>query len=322
MIVSVALCTYNGEKFLKEQLESFTNQTRLPDELIVCDDLSTDNSVHIVESFQRSAPFDVRLYINEFRIGSTKNFERAISLSKGNIIFLSDQDDWWHREKINTILDCFSPQGKYGGVFSDAEIVDETLNYQNRNLWESIGFDKKKRRNFAEGNSIPVLLRRNVVTGATMAFDADFKDLLLPIPEVWIHDAWISLLLACTSNLHMIEQPLIKYRQHGFQQIGIRKPSFSQKVEVTLQNKEDFYFREAEKFKLVSERLLSFQEKIIDPRSVELLREKINHLETRAIMRNHDLSRIAIPLKELVSGRYHKYSLGWHSFFKDLFIGH
>jgi len=322
MIVSVALCTYNGEKFLKEQLESFTNQTRVPDELIVCDDLSTDNTVRIVESFQQSAPFDVRLSINESRMGSTKNFERAISLSKGNIIFLSDQDDWWHREKIATILDCFSHQGKYGAVFSDAEIVDESLNYQNRNLWESIGFDTIQRRNFFGGNPIPVLLRRNVVTGATTAFDADFKDFLLPIPEVWIHDAWISLLFAFASHLHPIEKPLIKYRQHGLQQIGTRKPPFTQKVDEALQNNENFYFREAEKFKLVHERLYAFPAKIKDPRSVELLREKIDHLETRAIMRNHDLSRIVIPMKELASGRYHKYSLGWNSFFKDLFIGH
>ena len=142
MTVSIALCTFNGEKFLKEQLESFTHQTKLPDELIICDDHSTDTTLQIVESFIQSAPFNVRLYVNESRMGSTKNFERAISLSKGDVIFLSDQDDWWHPEKINTILDCFSPQGKYGGVFSDAEIVDETLNYQNRNLWESIGFDK------------------------------------------------------------------------------------------------------------------------------------------------------------------------------------
>jgi glycosyltransferase involved in cell wall biosynthesis len=322
MKVSVALCTYNGEKYLSEQLESFANQTRVPDELIVCDDLSTDNTVQIVESFQQSAPFNVRLYMNESRLGSTKNFEQAISMSKGDVIFLSDQDDWWYQDKINIILKYFPHKEKYGGLFSDAEIVDESLTSQYRNLWESIGFDTIQRKKFSEGNSIPVLLKHNVVTGATMAFDADFKDILLPIPEIWIHDAWISLLLAYTSRLQMIEQPLIKYRQHGFQQIGVRKPSFSQKVEATLQNNENFYLCEAKKFRLVVERLHRFPAKITDPKSVELLKEKIDHLETRAIMRNHDLSRISIPLKELVSGRYHKYSLGWNSFFKDLCIGH
>ena len=120
----------------------------------------------------------------------------------------------------------------------------------------------------------------------------------------------------------MIERPLIKYRQHGFQQIGIKKPSFYQKVDDALKNKEDFYFREVKKFKLLYERLLENLSKIQDPSSIELLEEKIDHLETRAIMRNYDLSRIAIPMNELVSGRYHRYSLGWNSFFKDLLIGH
>jgi glycosyltransferase involved in cell wall biosynthesis len=324
MTVSIALCTYNGEKFLEEQLESFTHQTRFPDEIVICDDHSTDMTIQIVESFQKSAPFDVRIYINPSRLGSTKNFERAISLSMGDVIFLSDQDDWWYPEKISTILKCFEGKnrGKYGELFSDAEIVDETLNFQNRNLWESIGFDKKIRTNFAKGNAISILLKNNIVTGATMAFDANYKDLLLPIPEVWVHDAWISLLLAYTSNLHMIEQSLIKYRRHGFQQIGVRRPSFPRKVEKAIKNKGDFYFHEAEQFKLLYERLLENQSKIIDPSLLELLREKINHLETRAHMRNYDMSRIAIPMKELISGRYHKYSLGWNSFFKDLFIGH
>jgi glycosyltransferase involved in cell wall biosynthesis len=322
MTVSVALCTYNGEKFLTEQLESYSIQTRLPDELVICDDQSTDSTIDIIESFQESAPFRVRLYINESRLRSTKNFERAISLCTGDIIFLSDQDDYWKPEKIQTILDCFSSPGKYGGVFSDAEIVDEYLNDQNSTLWNSIGFNRKRLRNFAKGNSLPVLLQEDVVTGATLAFDANFKDILLPIPDTWVHDAWISLLLACTSNLCMIEKPLIKYRQHGFQQIGLRGHSFSRKVEEAMNNKKDVYSCEAKKFTLAYERVLGFQGQIKDTRAVDLLKEKIIHLETRAKMNNHDLSRIVIPVKELVSGRYHRYSFGWQSFFKDLVIGH
>jgi hypothetical protein len=155
-----------------------------------------------------------------------------------------------------------------------------------------------------------------------MAFDANFKDLLLPIPDVWFHDAWISLLLASMSDLCMIEQPLIKYRQHPLQQMGIRKPSFSRKVEEAIQNNENFYFYEAEKFKLLYGRAHDFRANIKEPRLFELLKKKIDHLETRATMRNDDLSRIVIPMKELISGRYHQYSLGWYSFFKDLFIGH
>jgi glycosyltransferase involved in cell wall biosynthesis len=327
MTVSIALCTYNGEKFLKDQLDSFTNQTNSPDELIICDDNSTDNTIQIIKTFQQTAPFNVRLYINESRLGSTKNFERAISLTRGDVIFLSDQDDWWHPEKIRTILDCF--EGKCGiicgGVFSDAEIVDESLNYQDRNLWDSIGFDKIKRKNFEKGDAIPLLLKWDIVTGATLAFDAKFKNVIIPIPEVWVHDTWISLLLAYMTDLHMIEQPLIKYRQHSHQQIGIGNHSFSRKIEIILAglwNRKDYYSREAEKLTLAYERILHFPTIIKDPCSIELLMDNIDHLEARATMKNFDASRIVTPLKELLSGRYHKYSQGWNSFFKDLIIGH
>lgn len=327
MTVSIALCTYNGEKFLQDQLESYTHQTKLPDELIICDDQSTDNTVKIIESFQDSAPFNVRLYVNPSRLGSTKNFEHAISQCTGDIIFLSDQDDWWYQQKIRTVVERLGEKDNRacGGVFSDAEIVDENMIYQNRNLWESIGFNRKKRRNFARGETIPLLFKRDVVTGATMAFDANFKKLILPIPENWVHDAWISLMLAYASNLCMIEQPLIKYRQHRFQQIGARKPTFSHRAEAIrtgLHNKNDYYLQEAGILKQAYERILKFQAELKDPCSIKVLRDNIDHLENRASIRNGDASRIIIPMKELVSGRYHKYSLGWNSFFKDLVIGH
>src|SRR5947208_14214106 len=98
--ISVAMCTYNGERFLKEQLESLAAQTRQPDELVVCDDRSTDSTPHIVEAFARAAPFPVRLEVNDRCLGSTKNFEHAILRCTGALIALSDQDDVWHPEKL------------------------------------------------------------------------------------------------------------------------------------------------------------------------------------------------------------------------------
>src|SRR4051794_15860948 len=92
---SVAMCTYNGARFIGAQLASVAAQTRTPDELIVCDDRSTDETVAIVQKFADSAPFRVRLHVNEENLGSTKNFERAVSLCEGDLIALCDQDDVW-----------------------------------------------------------------------------------------------------------------------------------------------------------------------------------------------------------------------------------
>jgi len=98
--VSVALCTYNGAAYLGEQLDSIVAQSRPPDELVVCDDGSTDGTVGLLQAFVPEAPFPVRLYRNERNRGFAKNFERAISLCTGDFIALSDQDDVWKPEKL------------------------------------------------------------------------------------------------------------------------------------------------------------------------------------------------------------------------------
>ena len=103
MKVSIALATYNGAKYLKQQLDSFQAQTCLPDELVVCDDCSKDNTVEILEEFKETASFIVIIIQNESNLGYTGNFEKAISLCSGNLIFISDQDDVWFNNKIETI---------------------------------------------------------------------------------------------------------------------------------------------------------------------------------------------------------------------------
>ncbi len=98
--ISVAICTYNGEKYLSEQLASIAAQTRLPDEMVVCDDCSSDATPDLVEEFARSAPFPVRFFRNPINLRSTKNFEHAIALCDGDFIALCDQDDIWLPEKL------------------------------------------------------------------------------------------------------------------------------------------------------------------------------------------------------------------------------
>ena len=128
MKISVAMCTYNGARFVGEQLESIAAQTRPPDELVVCDDCSEDTTSQIVRDFATATPFPVQLVVNESIHGSTRNFEKAISLCSGDVIALSDQDDVWRNHKLATIERCFSEDARIGLVFSDAEVVDERLN--------------------------------------------------------------------------------------------------------------------------------------------------------------------------------------------------
>ena len=122
MRVSVALCTYNGAKYLPDQLKSMELQTRKPDELVVCDDRSTDETLDILRAFKKTCLFRVRLYENESNLGSTKNFEKTIRLCHGDIIFLADQDDVWQSGKIERILAAFEEHPDAGYVFSNASM--------------------------------------------------------------------------------------------------------------------------------------------------------------------------------------------------------
>jgi len=101
--ISIAMAVYNGDRFIGEQLESFVRQTRLPDELVVSDNASTDRTVEIVRDFARRAPFKVRLVINDRNLGAAKNFERAITECTGDVIFLSDCDDVWYLNKVSVM---------------------------------------------------------------------------------------------------------------------------------------------------------------------------------------------------------------------------
>ncbi len=220
MKISIALCTYNGVEFLQEQLESIALQTRIPDEMVICDDRSKDDTLEILRNFSSKVSFPVRIFLNEKNLGSTKNFEKAIKLCTGDIIFLSDQDDVWNPDKLEKIEKLFSISPSTALIFSDAELVDENLRPLGYTLWKSIGFSKKEQSNFTHGKFIEVLLKRNVVTGSTMAFRSEFKQLFFPISDIWVHDGWIALLIAFASDLGMISEPLIKYRQHHMQQVG------------------------------------------------------------------------------------------------------
>src|SRR5205814_1057756 len=202
-----AMCTYNGGRYVGEQLDSIAAQTRRPDELIICDDRSTDETVRVVEEFAKSAGFGVRLYVNGRNLGSTKNFERAIGLCGGELIALADQDDVWLPGKLERLEQEFERDPCAGLVFSDAEVVDERLRPLGYTVWQSLGFDARARKTFAEGSGFEALLARNVVTGAAMAFRSRFRGLVLPLREVgggrygwpeWglIHDGWIALLIA------------------------------------------------------------------------------------------------------------------------------
>jgi len=320
--ISVAMCTYNGAHFLAPQLESFVVQSRLPDELVVCDDGSSDDTVAILQAFARRAPFRVRIEVNDVTLRSTKNFEKAIGLCTGDLIATSDQDDVWLPEKLALCEAAFDRDPRLGLVFTDAEIVDESLRPLGYRLWESIHFGRPSRRHVARGKAFPVLLRQWLVTGATMIFRAEYRVVVLPIPDIWVHDGWIAFLVGAMAPLGMVERPTVMYRQHPGQQIGGTRFDW-RRLYLTARSMGPAYFRlDHERFRLADERLRAFASWVQEAATLALLDRKLAHQARRlAISESQSRARrILWALDEFLHGRYARYSPAFSHVLKDMFL--
>lgn len=201
MKISIALATYNGEDFLAEQLNSYLAQTRLPDELIVCDDCSTDNTVQLINAFAASAPFPVTLHVNDSQLGYAQNFNRALTHATGDLVLPSDQDDYWFPEKLAYMEKVAIAKEKYLLLMNDAEFADAFL--------QASGLTKLEKLKSAG------FTREYFVMGCCMSIRRELLDLMLPIPDkLASHDLWLSGLADILKIKYVDSCVLQLYRQH------------------------------------------------------------------------------------------------------------
>ena len=223
--LSVALCTYNGEKFLQEQLESIYNQESPVDEIVICDDNSQDNTIDIVNQFKKNHPeIEIKIHKNESNIGVLSNFEKAISLCHGDIIFCSDQDDIWMKEKTKIIVSWFDTHPETELVFTDAVLIDKDgYILCESTLFDTLQFSSKVRKLWKQGLTLELYNIRNWVTGATIAFKKTIVHYIIPFIKDThcLHDEQIAITCVKRNSIHMMEECLTKYRIHGNNVIGI-----------------------------------------------------------------------------------------------------
>lgn len=208
--ISVVLCTYNGEKFVAQQIESILNQSIPPDELIISDDCSTDATVDIVSDFLRKYSTTVRIFQNNKNIGFIENFAKAINLSEGGVVCLSDQDDVWFERKIEYMLQPFIDREDVGLVYSDAITTNSELEPTEHTL-----FGKRKSMMLEGVRTAPILIKGVGINGCTMAFRSTLKEYVLPIGQGWGHDHWIAFIAHAITDVTPVSQPLMYYRRHG-----------------------------------------------------------------------------------------------------------
>jgi glycosyltransferase involved in cell wall biosynthesis len=321
--ISVAMCTYNGSRFLPDQLASIASQTRLPDELVVCDDGSTDTTGKIVEEFSRSVSFPVRFVRNAANLGSTKNFDQAIGLCTGDLIALSDQDDIWLPEKLARQAEVLQGDPAMGGVFTEGDLVDDQARPIGKKLWSSHSFTPQEQRSFQAGGTTSVLLKRNVVTGATLMLRSDLRPIFLPIPTGWVHDGWIAWMLTIYSKLGMIPEPLIQYRLHASQQVGVESLATSRSL--PLMQRLEIDKREGPPRNRRAAQLLGQLERhlmvVDDPKSravLPALRNRINFYNHRG----HEYTNVMMQLAYIFHNtrNYQRYEHGIKGMVRDILL--
>lgn len=311
--ISIAMATYNGGRFIEEQLRSFAEQTRLPDELVITDDGSTDDTLKIVEQFAAGAPFSVHINRNPRRLGYSRNFEAAIARCTGDIILLSDQDDVWFETKIARSLEALA--GGAALVVNDQIILNPDGKTKGTVLTNirSLGFPD-----------------RTFVTGSCTAMTMDFARLALPFPAGIAYDNWTSILADLLAVRAIIEQPLQLYRRHESNTtnsiFAMRRPT---QVDSVLRHgfgdprpawSAQIAFLQAYADRIVERRAMA--EQISTPESAALALEAIAAEQARYRERARllDLSKLRRPPKILRMWRagFYNHFAGWKSAAKDL----
>jgi len=321
MKISIALATFNGSHYLRDQLISFITQTQLPDEVIVCDDKSTDDTHEILKWFQNKAPFAVRIFHNTTQIGCTRNFENALARCSGDLIFLSDQDDVWFPTKVEQVSSRFKELNGVHVLINDAEYADSELN--------PLGSTVLRRLTRLHNN------KASHIQGASTAITSAFKDFILPFPvdncpqyDVYIH-RWANLL----SVKEVIINPLQYWRIH---ETNTSSTIFSRVKQVGFLEILSIY-RGVSTVKTYHSKSLAFKSMIalLDAKNNELrqlctlstiqaakhlLEEYVIALSLRAqIASSSGLSRRYLAIRLLFLGHY-KHFYGFKSFLKDFIL--
>ncbi|MBI1293210.1 glycosyltransferase [bacterium] len=317
MKISIAMAVYNGAQFIEQQLKSFTEQTLIPDELVITDDGSTDGTLDIVHTFAQHAPFKIRVELNEKNLGYARNFSRAVSLCSGDIIFLSDQDDEWLPRKIETVVGKLQDNPWAQVVVNDMIICDENLLPSKFTQLHNI---------ISAGGRAEAFF-----SGCCMAIRKQFLELVLPLPkDLFAHDNWINHLSLSLGARLLLPASLQKYRRHNSNASNWQMSSTSGTSQIRLiratglSSSIQGWQDQIDRYKMTSERIASskvlFESLGLDGRydiALDYLDRRMECLDAR--IRLAARSRATRWVGVLVffwGGGYSEFS-GWKSALKD-----
>lgn len=318
--ISVAVCTYNGARYIEEQLRSILEQSCKVDEIVLGDDGSTDNTLECAREILEQSGVEYRIFKNENNLGFRKNFEKTIGNTTGDIIFLCDQDDVWVKDKVEIMMRHFIDNSKCLLVFSDGEVVDTNLNMQSMSLWKSFLLDKA----LAQTTDWKyIFLKGWYVTGAATAIKRELFEACCPFSDICVHDAWLAMNAALQKQIEMEPQKLIKYRQHGSNQIGVPASLMARirnKIKI-IRNLMDLQKTEHSRKALMYKDIYSqFHDWIVDDKEYEeeILRCIKFHEEMTLLRKNGFIHRLFKVIKSKINKDYKKYAKNNGMFYMDM----
>ncbi|SEQ24226.1 Glycosyl transferase family 2 [Lachnospiraceae bacterium RM5] len=222
--VTVVMATFNGERYLREQIDSLITQTVSPKKIIVIDDHSSDQTVSLLHELLDNCPIPNMIIEHEMNKGVSKSFQDGIELSSTDYIMICDQDDVWDSRKIELCLKVMSSEDAM--VVCNAEIVDNNLKSKEMTMFEYIRLPIRFSGDMIRLSPEKMLrmsLKRNYVTGMCMMIRADLAKKAMPAPSSMTYDTWISWVVSSYGSVVFLNKTLVLYRQHNNNVIGTQK---------------------------------------------------------------------------------------------------
>ena len=319
--LSIVMCTFNGACYLQQQLESLLAQTLQPDEIVIGDDGSTDATLDQLRDFRERARLtgiEVLLRQNPRNLGYVENFTAGLHQASGELLFLCDQDDVWHPDKLARMAAAFEHDPSLLLLHSDARLVDAQGVSLRCSMFEALQLSAQEKQAIHAGAAFEVVLRRSFVTGATAALRRELIDLALPIASEWVHDEWLATVAAAAGRLDFIDATLVDYRQHDANQIGARKRTLAMKWRELAMSRGHQLAGEARRLQRLEQFLQRATFAGANGRAQQI-EHKRTHFERRvAIGRLARWRRVPAILREARQGSYRRYGTGVRSMLRDL----
>lgn len=319
--LSVALCTYNGAQHLPALLDSLAGQRRLPDELLVCDDGSSDATQELIAAFAERAPFVVRWHRQKQRLGPAANFVAAAQRARGEWIAFCDQDDVWHPDKLLRTLAASQEHGDTAAVFCNARLIDVNGRPLGHTLWQRVSFTPLEQGILSAGAPWQIFVRHPVVSGAGLVIHARVRDCLAPIAGHWMHDAWAALVAAASGPVVSIAEPLFDYRQHEANVIGARPRTLPDLWRTFRSLDRATYLKtECQRWDALATKLASLPESRFKQATADAVAAKLGHLVRRHEFSSARRRRWREVVREWRGGDYQRFTKGWGPLLADLFL--